>query len=253
MRGIVLRAASLREFARGRRRGWLLGGLAVAAFAVSAAVLARVARDAKAPTLRISAGNTEGMWYPAVLALAREAPPSRLRLEPVVTKGSLAMIRLRLRGGGRSTSPSCRGGSTSRPFPDIRRVAGLSVEPVHLLVRPGLHVEVTADLGKLRGRTINLSTSTRAGIYWLGREILAFAGLDPDDYRAASHSSESIVAERDPARLPDALFIATTPPRRWSTTSSPTPATGSSRSRSATPSGSARSTARRRPRPRAWP
>jgi hypothetical protein len=88
----------------------------------------------------------------------------------------------------------------------------LTLTPVHLLVKRESHDAVSRDLRELRGKTINLGSVKRAAMYRLSQEILKFAGLSLDQFRASVLTSEELRAERDRDRLPEAIFIATTPP-----------------------------------------
>jgi len=157
----------------------------------------------------ISAGNTEGLWHHFVAKFAVLAA-ERIDLEPVVTAGTLDMLERVDRGD--LDFALIQGGYDIERFRNVRQVAGLSVQPIHLLVKKEHYEAVVSDLGKLRDKTINLGSGKRTGMYWLSREILSFAGFSPADYRASALTSEQLRTEPDRARLPDVVFIATTPP-----------------------------------------
>jgi TRAP-type uncharacterized transport system substrate-binding protein len=199
----------MRDAFHGSGRGRLLGLLAAAAFAIAGAVIVRSLWSIRPPRVTISAGNTEGMWHRFVAKFAVLAA-DHIDLEPVVTAGTLDMLE-RV-DTGELDFALIQGGYDIERFGNVRQVAGLSVQPVHLLVKEEIHPAVAGDLGALRRRTINLGSGTRTGMYWLSRDILGFAGLSPADYQASALTSEQLRSEHDRTRLPDAVFIATTPP-----------------------------------------
>jgi hypothetical protein len=67
------------------------------------------------------------------------------------------------------------GGVTARDYPHVRQVVTLTIEPMHVFVRPEL---AEKGFSALRGKRIELGPSTTAS-YHIAREILAFAGLKP--------------------------------------------------------------------------
>lgn len=197
---------------RRRIRGRMLGGLALVAFGLSAVLLARIYWSGPRAPLTISAGNTEGVWHRYLQQFGAESMKdvARLPLAPVITAGTLDMLE---KVDQRELDFALiQGGYDFERYPHVRQVATLSVHPLHLLVKPELHDAVIRDFGGLRNRTINLGSGKRSGTYWLAREILAFAGLEPSAYRASAMTSEQLRAERQRDRLPDAIFIATRPP-----------------------------------------
>lgn len=195
---------------RRRIRGRLLGVLAMLAFALSAMTLARTYWVAPPATVTISAGNTEGILYRYVMAFADECNRHGLPLQVIVTGGTVDNLERVDRG--ELDFALIQGGYDIERFRRVRQVAALTMLPLHLLVKSEYHDAVAKDFGGLKGRTINLGSGKRAGTYWLSQEILAFAGLARGDYRGTSMTSEQLGAERDPKRMPDAIFIATTPP-----------------------------------------
>jgi TRAP-type uncharacterized transport system substrate-binding protein len=192
------------------RRRRLVGILAVAVLGLSAVLVFRTYRAAPPGVLTISAGNTEGFWHAFILNLARESMRDNLSLEPVLTSGTLDMLERVDRA--ELDFALIQGGYDLARFANVRQVAALSVQPVHLLVKPEYHDAVVRDFAQLRGKSINLGSGKRTGMYWLSREILSFAGLAPQDYHASGMTSEQLQAQRERDRLPDAIFIATRPP-----------------------------------------
>jgi TRAP-type uncharacterized transport system substrate-binding protein len=101
--------------------------------------------------------------------------------------------------------------------PNVRQVAALHVEPIHLLVKPGFYREVSANLLALRGKTVDLEEAG-SGSHSLAKAILQFAGLESRDrdpargYVEVSTPRQQLFSETDPARLPDAVFLVSTLP-----------------------------------------
>ena len=104
-----------------------------------------------------------------------------------------------------------QGGLASGRMPNIRRVASLHVEPLHLLVRHGLHSEVSNHLLALKDKSINVST-VGSGTNALATELLSFLRLrEGIDYRATHFDYEALTGARQ-ADLPDAIFTVSSLP-----------------------------------------
>jgi TRAP-type uncharacterized transport system substrate-binding protein len=86
------------------------------------------------------------------------------------------------------------GGVKARDYSTVRLVATLAVEPLHVLVRPELAAK---GFTALRGKRVALGPPTTAS-HHVGREVLAFVGLDPSDGVAASGYS---LVSNDPEEL----------------------------------------------------
>ena len=69
-----------------------------------------------------------------------------------------------------------QGGLDSRRWTNVTQVAALNLEPLQLVVRSELALEVEANLRALKGHSINLS-EVDSGSHALASEVLAFAGL----------------------------------------------------------------------------
>src|SRR5262249_19567185 len=110
-----------------------------------------------------------------------------------------------------------QGGLNVDGRPHVRQVAALHIEPMHLLVKKELLDEATAHLTALDGKTVNLS-EVGSGTHALAVAILAFAGLQaqtPEQaqgYIATEFSRQQLFAEKDRARLPDAIMLVSTMP-----------------------------------------
>jgi len=193
-----------------RDRSRLYAALALATIALSAYLFLRFLSRVRTADATISAGNTEGIWHQFLLRLAQEAPRGNFRIVAIVTDGTLDMLERVDRG--ELDFAIIIGGHDFERFQNVRQVAGLTVTPVHLLVKREHHPAVVRDLRELRGKTVNLGSGRRAAMYRLSQEILQFAGLLPAEFHPSVLTSEELRSEQNRDRLPDAIFIATTPP-----------------------------------------
>lgn len=90
------------------------------------------------------------------------------------------------------------GGVTERDYPEVRQVAELAIDPMHLLVRPEL---AARGLPGLRGKRVNLG-APRSATNALARDLLSFAGLNPPRPGSGSGAGGDYIAEtRAPAEL----------------------------------------------------
>jgi TRAP-type uncharacterized transport system substrate-binding protein len=116
------------------------------------------------------------------------------------------------------------GGFSKDDFPNVRQVAALGVEPLHLLVRPALAAEMQS-LGGLRGKRIALGQKGSNGSL-LAVELLEFAGMrastvsEVHDYEPVYTNEAEMIAQLETwsraaapvravlaERMPDAVFI----------------------------------------------
>jgi TRAP-type uncharacterized transport system substrate-binding protein len=104
-----------------------------------------------------------------------------------------------------------QGGLLMSGRPNIRQVATLQIEPLHLLVKEELLAGVSNHLGALTGKTVNLG-ETGSGTHTLALEVLTFAGMKPGDakepltYVPTLFGREQLLSEQDRTRLPDAIL-----------------------------------------------
>jgi TRAP-type uncharacterized transport system substrate-binding protein len=208
----VSRIASLRQRLRNPSRARLFAALAAGAFLVLVAVVVRLVIARQPSSVTVSYGNAEGLPILKLMSLDRDVPGSNLRARAVVTEGSLEMLERVERG--ELDFAFVQGGFDIDRFRNVRQVAGLTVLPLVLLVKEEIHAAVVADLGALRGKSVNLGSGRRTGTYWLSRELLSFAGLAPGDYQATHLTIPQLLGEPDRKQLPDAVFIITSPPAR---------------------------------------
>jgi TRAP-type uncharacterized transport system substrate-binding protein len=109
-----------------------------------------------------------------------------------------------------------QGGLAVEDRPHVRQVVALHIEPLHLLVKKGLHEAVSKHLGALAGKTVDTGT-VGSGTHTLAVKVLEFAGVRTDDpshggYIPQIMSREQLMAEREPAKLPDAIFLVSSLP-----------------------------------------
>jgi TRAP-type uncharacterized transport system substrate-binding protein len=110
-----------------------------------------------------------------------------------------------------------QGGLTSAGRANVRQVATLQIEPMHLAVKKELAADVSRSLTALRGKTVDLE-EVGSGTHSLGLAILQFVGLQSADgdatrgYIPLSLDRERLFAESNTSRLPDAVFLVSTLP-----------------------------------------
>jgi len=159
--------------------------------------------------LRMTAGDPAGIRYDLGEMLSQYARPGGPQISMVPSRGS--EDALQMLDANDVQLALIQGGLGQGQWHNVRLVASLHVEPLHLLVRANLHDVVSRDLAELRGKRINLG-SPGSGTYILARELLGFAGLPPSAYRTESRSYAELAREADGEALPDAVFLASTLP-----------------------------------------
>ncbi len=165
--------------------------------------------------LRMTAGEARGTRHQLARVLRASASPLGLQLEVEGTAGSeesldrvdartldLALVQGGLRCDGR---------------PHVRQVATLGVEPLHLLVKKELADAAATHLSALEGKTVDPGV-VGSGTHSLATEVLAFAGLRPREggrpggYAVSELSHRQLTAEKERAKLPDAVFLVASMP-----------------------------------------
>jgi TRAP-type uncharacterized transport system substrate-binding protein len=165
--------------------------------------------------LRLTAGNALGMRHQLALRLRGDVARRDLTFELVPSAGSeQALDRVDRR---EVDAALVQGGLTSVGRPNVREVAALHVEPMHLLVKKELFKDASAGITALRGKTVDLE-EVGSGTHSLATAILEFVGLRPRDqdpaggYVPVSQDRKELFAEQDTARLPDAVFLVSSLP-----------------------------------------
>jgi TRAP-type uncharacterized transport system substrate-binding protein len=165
--------------------------------------------------LTITAGNKLGTREELAEVLRDAVAPRRVALEireSVGSEESLDWVETR-----KVDVALVQGGLSANGWYNVRQVAALQIEPLHLVVKKELAEEVSAHLGALDGKTVNAG-EPGSGTHLLAVQVLEFAGLRPRadgserGYIPRPMSRQEMFAEEDPARLPDAVFIVTSLP-----------------------------------------
>jgi TRAP-type uncharacterized transport system substrate-binding protein len=129
--------------------------------------------------LSITPGSPKTRRTKVAMSLADQLQNARVQFRLIGTVGSEEAL-------GKVNSRELdlalvQGGLSARGLDNVRQVAALYTEPLHLLVKKDLEVAVTHDLAALKGKRINLSQHG-SGTYLLSRAVLDFAGLKvPED------------------------------------------------------------------------
>jgi TRAP transporter TAXI family solute receptor len=184
------------------RRIRVLAVLIVLTLSVSAYFLIR-GRSQNAYRLRVTAGDALGHRHALATILAQEASQRRLTLEIIPTSGSSeAMAQV---AAGQLDVALVQGGL--QPHAEIRQVAVLIPEPLHILVRGSLFESAKLDargVAGLRGLRLNLGQAG-SGTRRLAVQVLSQAGLNSGDY-VDQLDSFAQLQNMGPDDLPDALF-----------------------------------------------
>ena len=163
-------------------------------------------------SLRISAGRPEGLRFAMAESLASESRAYRVEMKLVATAGS--EDSLDKIDTGKVDLALVQGGLDSSRWRNVRQVAALHIEPLHLLVKQELAEAVTANLDALKHRSVNLG-EVGSGTRSLATAVLRFAGLQPGvDFRPDSLSYEQLETEPSRDRLPDAVFMVSLLPSK---------------------------------------
>lgn len=172
--------------------------IAVVLFLVAAGVFLFASFHEARFEIRMTAGDQRGRRAEVARALRAEAERRGVEVELVPAIGSQdALARVQRH---ELDAALVQGGL--EPSPDVREVAALALEPLHLLVRRDAGIESIVDL---RGRRVNLAPP-RSGTRRLALDVLQLAGLRPGrDFEETALGYEDL-EEMDPSELPDAIF-----------------------------------------------
>jgi TRAP-type uncharacterized transport system substrate-binding protein len=192
-----------------RVRDGLLAIIGVAALGLAAFFAVHEPRE-RPVRLRMTAGQGGGTRHRIAQALRREAARRALAIELQAMAGSEEALQAV--ESGRVDAALVQGGLDMVDRPGLRQVAGLHVEPLHLLVKEEIHRAVARNLAGLRGKVVNLG-ERGSGTYLLAKEVMAFSGLRAElDYTESTHSYAELERETEAPRLPDAVFSVSTLP-----------------------------------------
>jgi TRAP-type uncharacterized transport system substrate-binding protein len=160
--------------------------------------------------LILTAGSPVGVRHHLAQRLQKEASQRGLEFTVEPSQGSeqsLDWVNSR-----RIDVALVQGGLETETRPNVRQVATLHVEPMHLAVKKELATDGSVSLLALRGKTVDLE-QVGSGTHSLAIAILSFVGLQPRDldpvhgYIPVSLDRQKLFDEKDTARLPDAVFL----------------------------------------------
>jgi TRAP-type uncharacterized transport system substrate-binding protein len=160
--------------------------------------------------LSLTAGNALGMRHQLAQRLQKEASHRGLLFALQPSQGSEQALDW---VSDRNVDVALvQGGLSPAGRPNVRQVAALQIEPLHLAVKKELAAEVSACLMALGGKTVDLG-DVGSGTHSLASAALEFVGLKPRDsdsvngYIPLALDREHLFAEKDTSRLPDAVFL----------------------------------------------
>ena len=192
----MLRLAIERLRRLGESRRALAIGSAI--FLAAAALFLGLALRTVHYTIRLTAGDARGRRAEIAEALAQVAEGHGVHVEIVASPGSeesLARVQRH-----ELDAALVQGGL--EPAQEVREIAPLGLEPVHLLVRPDRDLY---ELEDLRDARVNLSPP-QSGTRRIALEILELAHLVPGRDLEETSFSYRELEEMPEADLPDAIF-----------------------------------------------
>jgi TRAP-type uncharacterized transport system substrate-binding protein len=170
---------------------------------------------ARTHSLTMTAGNPAGTRHDIAEVLRREVAPRGVDLRLRSSVGSeeaLDWVNAR-----QVDCALVQGGLSVGDRPNVRLVAMLHIEPLHLLVKKELFEAVSQRLTALEGKTVDTGVEG-SGTHTLSVAVLQFAGLSPRQegrtggYIPMPMRQEQIQA--DASALPDAVFVVSSLPSR---------------------------------------
>jgi TRAP transporter TAXI family solute receptor len=190
------------------RRRWRIVSVLTAVLAIGCAWLAVSRPWDRMPNLRISGGSAEGRRHRLAMALAHDAKRHGLSIEVVPTSGSVdALKRV---GSGTLDLALVQGGLDVGDDEQVREVAPLHIEPLHLLVKPDLAEAARTNLASLAGGRIDLGPAG-GGTRVLARRVLDLIGIPFED---SALSAAELLAAKEREALPDAVFLVSSLPSK---------------------------------------
>ena len=169
----------------------------------------------RAVHLSFTAGQKQTTRHQVAQALNTSATSLGIHLQLQETPGSEEALDQV--NAGQLDLALVQGGLRVEDRPNVRQVATLNLEPLHLLVKKELHESVSKHLNALDGKTVNLG-KVGSGTNSLAEEVLAFVGMrcqqsgKEGGYIATTLGQSELYAEKDRAKLPDAVFVVSALP-----------------------------------------
>ena len=192
------------------RDRWVLA--AILGVALTSWFLVRWISTESSYRVRLTAGRPQGLRHLLAEGLIATSKSRKVAVTLVASAGS--EDSLDELDAGRIDLALVQGGLGSGSRKNVRQLAALHLEPLHVLVKEELMTQPGRGLDGLRGRSINVG-EPGSGTRVLAVDVLRFAGLEPDsDYRPESLSYERLEAEESRAKLPDAVFTVSLLPSR---------------------------------------
>jgi TRAP-type uncharacterized transport system substrate-binding protein len=192
---------------------WLAPLLGLAALALALFLYFHSPGNARR-RLSITAGNAAGMRHQLALKLGAEAERHGISFDLHPSAGSeeaLDWVNSR-----KVDVALVQGGLSMNGWENVRQVATLHVEPLHLLVRKELYQDASASLTALRGKTIDME-EVGSGTSLLASAVLEFVGIQPRERDPAGgyipiHVERQQLAGESRDHLPDAVFLVSSMP-----------------------------------------
>lgn len=199
------------EFVQDAARRWGFAVLGVAALLLMIGVVGWELREKSRIHATISMGPSREKRATVVLdGFAREAATYHLDLEIVGTESLIDQFRKV--DANTLDFALVPGGFNYSHYKNVRQVAALVVQPLHLLVKEELAESAAGHLNELRGKLVNLGPE-HSGPYWLAREVLGFAGLNlgadgkTGDFVVSTLGITDVLKIADRDKMPDAIFL----------------------------------------------
>jgi TRAP-type uncharacterized transport system substrate-binding protein len=165
--------------------------------------------------LTMTAGNAAGMRHQLALRLMDEYERNNLIVKLQPSSGSeeaLDWVNSR-----KVDVALVQGGLSAGDRQNVRQVATLHVEPLHLLVKKELYDSTAVSLTALRGKTVDME-EIGSGTNALASAVLDFAGIEPREkdpkggYIPMNIARQQLFEEKDANHLPDAVFLVSSMP-----------------------------------------
>jgi TRAP-type uncharacterized transport system substrate-binding protein len=197
---------------------WLTPALGVAALGLAVFAYFHTPRN-RIYHLTMTAGDAASTRNQVADSLRPEMAKCGLDLESRYSRGSEEALDLV--NEGQIDCAFVQGGLGMGDRPNVRLVAMMQIEPLHLLVKKELADQVAERLQALDGKTVNVGKAA-TGTHTLAVAVLAFAGLAPHvegklgGYQPRDFDLHKLMTASGP-ELPDAIFLTASLPSRVTT------------------------------------
>jgi TRAP-type uncharacterized transport system substrate-binding protein len=197
---------------------WLAPAVGLAALGLAAYAYFHTPRG-RTYRLTMTAGSAVSTRNQVAETMRRELASCGLDLEIHFSDGSEESLDLVNRGD--VDCAFVQGGLGVGDRLNVRLVAMMHIEPLHLLVRKELAEKATERLTALDGKTVSVDEPA-TGTHTLAVAVLAFAGLTPHvDGKPGGYHAKEIDLDKlmtaKASELPDAIFLCASLPSRVTT------------------------------------